>query len=284
MRPADPSIPQHPVISSPHNPAIKQIRQLNQRKARDRTGLFLVEGIRLVAEAIQTGAPIEKLVVAPELLISPFARSLVAQWRDDGGATLEVTSALFKSFAAKEHPQGLAAVVRQRWTPLDAIRCDQALCWVALSAVQDPGNLGTILRTGDAVGSGGVILFGPSADPHDPEAVRAGMGALFAQQITRATLAQVAAWKAAQACMVVGTSGAAQTDYRSLAYRAPLLVLMGSEQHGLSTEEIALCDALVRIPMVGRSDSLNLAVATGVVLYEVFYQRHAPAAGAPRTD
>lgn len=262
-------------ISSLHNPAIKQIRQLQQRKERDRTGLFFVEGIRLVAEAIQTSAALERVVVAPELLVSPYARSLVEQWQRAGGATLEVTAGVFKSFAAKEHPQGLAAVVRQRWITLDEVRFDQALCWVALSAVQDPGNLGTILRTGDAVGSGGVILLGHSTDPYDPEAVRAGMGAIFSQQVVRATLAQLVAWKAAQACMVVGTSGAAQADYRTIAYPSPLLILMGSEQHGLSPDEMALCDALVRIPMVGRSDSLNLAVATGVVLYEVFYQRQA---------
>jgi TrmH family RNA methyltransferase len=265
-------------ISSVHNPAIKQIRQLQQRKERERTGLYFVEGIRLVAEAIQTDAALERVVVAPELLVSPFARSLVEQWQRGGGASLEVTAAVFKSFAAKEHPQGLAAVIRQRWTALDEIRLDQALCWVALAAVQDPGNLGTILRTSDAVGSGGVSLLGHSTEPYYPEAVRASIDAIFAQRVAQATLPQLAAWKQAQACMMVGTSGAAQADYRTYTYRFPLLILMGSEQHGLAPDEMALCDALVRIPMVGRSDSLNLAVATGVVLYEVFHQRqtHAP--------
>ena len=268
------------LISNPQNTTIKRIRSLRQRKEREQSGLCFVEGIRIVAEAIQVGAPITQLVVAPSLLISPFALDLVDKQRRAGTTCLEVSPGVFKSLSTKDNPQGLAAVVRQRWSTLDTLNPEQGLCWVALSGVHSPGNLGTILRTSDAVGSAGVILVGHTTDPYDPEAVRAGMGAIFSQQVVRANLAQVRAWKASHSIFVVGTSDAAASDYRTITYTQPLLLLMGSEQQGLSEEEIELCDAVVRIPMVGRSDSLNLAVATGVVLYEIFYQ-HRGSVGGP---
>jgi TrmH family RNA methyltransferase len=123
------------------------------------------------------------------------------------------------------------------------------------------------------VGGAGLLLLGDSADPYDPGAVRASMGALFALRLARATFDEFAAWKRQRACTVVGTSDAAAQDYRAVAYRPPLVLLMGSERQGLSPDQQALCDAVVSIPMVGRSDSLNLAVATGVMLYEIFNQQ-----------
>jgi TrmH family RNA methyltransferase len=148
-------------------------------------------------------------------------------------------------------------------------------CWVVLDGPQDPGNLGTIARTSDAVGAPGLILLGESADPYDPTALRASMGTMFSQHLVRASRPDFASWKRRQALTVVGTSGTAPTEYRSVEYRPPLLLLMGSERLGLSAEQQALCDLMVRIPMVGRSDSLNLAVATGLLLYEVFHQQRA---------
>jgi RNA methyltransferase, TrmH family len=263
------------IISSRANPTIKEIRSLRERKHREESGLFLVEGIRIVGEAVQAGAPVEQLIVAPDLLASEFARGLVAVERQAGRSCLEVTGEVFRSLSAKDNPQGLAAVVRQRWLALGDIRPAEAPWWVALSGVQDPGNLGTVLRTCDAVGCAGAILLGPTTDPYDPEAVRASMGALFSQCLVRATLPELAAWKAGHGYLAAGTSDKASVDYRAVTYPERLIVLMGSEQHGLSREEQALCAVLVRIPMVGRSDSLNLAVATGVVLYQIFNQRTA---------
>lgn len=259
-------------IASPGNPAIKRIRALRQRKEREESGLFFVEGIRLVGEALQLGAAIDTLVVAPELLTSAFAQDLVAAQARAGGRVLEVTAAVFQSLSQKEGPQGLGAVLRQRWQALDDLRADDGLGWVVLDAVADPGNLGTVLRTADAVGCAGVILLGNTTDPYDPAALRASMGAVFAQGLVRASWEAFAAWKQRRDYPLVGAAGAASADYQAVAYRTPLLLLMGSEREGLSAAQQAFCDYLVRIPMAGRSDSLNLAVATGVVLYEIFNQ------------
>jgi TrmH family RNA methyltransferase len=234
--------------------------------------LFFVEGIRIVAAAAELGADVELCVVAPQLLTSRIGQEVVQTLAGRSVPCLEVTAEVFESISGKEGPQGLGAVVRQRWELLEEVRHGKELCWVALNAVADPGNLGTILRTSDAVGAAGVILLGPTTDPYDPAALRASMGAVFSQRLVRATFPALVAWKQRIGYTLVGTSHAAATDYTSVSYRAPLVLLMGSEREGLSSEQRAACDLTVRIPMVGRSDSLNLAVATAVVLYEIFNQ------------
>jgi len=260
-------------IASRSNPGIKRMRSLRSRAERERTGLFFVEGIQIVVEAVQQNAPIEEMVIAPELLTSAFAQETVQQQKERGVPCLEVTAEVFESLSLKERPQGIGAVVRQRWEKLEQVDAAHRLGWVALEGVQSPGNLGTILRTADAVGAAGVILIGPSTDPYDPTAVRASMGAIFSQRLVRARFEAFAAWKRQTGCRLVGTSPAAATDYRAASYQPPLVLFMGSEQKGLSPEQQALCDLVVRIPMVGRSDSLNLAVATALMLYEIFYQQ-----------
>ena len=261
------------VISSLTNARVKRIRALSNRKERDQTGQFFVEGIRGVTEAIQTGALIDILVVAPELLTSQAGRAIVERQQRRRTPLLEVTADVFESISLRNGYQGLGAVVRQRWEPLAHVRLASELCWVALDAVQYPGNLGTILRTSDAVGGAGIILLGRTTDPYDPLAARASLGAIFSQRLVRTNFAEFAAWKQQHRYMVVGTSAAAATDYREAAYQPPLVLLMGSERRGLSPEQQALCDTMVRIPMVGRSNSLNLAVATGVMLYQIFHQQ-----------
>jgi TrmH family RNA methyltransferase len=263
------------LVNSLNHYSVRRLQRLQQRAERDRTGLFLAEGIRFVAQAIEHDAAIEQLVTAPALLANPFGRKLARELRRAGTPGLEVTPEVFRGLAQAETPQGIAVVVRQRWEPLAPADPGAGLCWVALSAVQSPGNLGTILRTSDAVGGAGAILIGGAVDPYDPAVVRPTMGAIFAQRFTRASLPEFAAWKRCRGCFLVGTSPHGGVDYRSVAYRSPLVLFMGWERRGLSREDRALCDAVVRIPMVGSSDSLNLAVATGVMLYEVFNQRRA---------
>jgi TrmH family RNA methyltransferase len=263
------------VISGKGNPTIRSIRALRHRKERERTGSFFVEGIRLVGEAAELRAKVELCVVAPELLTSGFGQDLVRRLADEGIPCLDVTAEVFRSISSKEGPQGIGAVVKQRWESLEQVELVTELYWVAIDAVQDPGNLGTILRTSDAVGGAGIILLGPTTDPYDPAALRASMGAVFAQRLVRASFGEFAAWKQEHGHRVVGTSGAADLDYRDVGYYSPLVLLMGSEREGLGPERQALCDVVVRIPMVGRSDSLNLAVATGVMLYEIFNQLRA---------
>lgn len=265
-------------IHSLNHARIKQIRALAQRAERDRTGLFFVEGIRNVVDAIQWGATIELLVVAPDLLVNELGRETARRQRREGTPCMEVGADIFKSMSAgislKYGPQGLGAVVRQRWKPLAPVLRLEQQCWIGLDAIQDPGNLGTILRTCDAAGAAGVMLIGRTTDPYDPVAVRASLGAVFSQTLIRTNIAEFAAWKRESGCYVVGTSGAAPSDYRSTGYAPPLVLLMGSERSGLSSELQALCDAMVRIPMVGRGESLNVAVATGIMLYEILHRRH----------
>jgi len=261
------------IISSRSNPAVKAIRALSGRKQRDSSGRFFVDGLHLVAAATQQQAKIETCVVAPELLTSAFGRELARALAHSGAQMIEVTADVFQSLAAKEHGQGLGIVACQRWHDLARVRPEAGQCWVALDTVQYPGNLGTILRTCDAVGGAGVILLGNTTDPYDPAAVRASMGAIFSQRLARASFAEFAAWCRRHRVAVVGTAPAAARDYQAVAYQPPLVLLMGSEPRGLSREQQALCDVMVNIPMVGHSDSLNLAVATGIMLYEVFNQQ-----------
>jgi len=263
------------VITSRANLAVKRIRALQTRKQRVATNQFFVEGIRIVGEAVDTKGSIETLVVAPDLLTSEYGHELVRRAQENGIAVLAVSADVFRGLSDKEGPQGLGAVVQQQWSTLEQCDPRAGLCWIALEQVADPGNLGTIVRTADAVGAAGVILLGPSADPYDPGALRAGMGAVFSQRLVRASWEGLIAWVREHGSSMVGTSDAAALDYREAAYRRPLVLLMGSEREGLSAEQQAACDDLVRIPMVGRSDSLNLAVAAGILAYEVF-DRHYP--------
>jgi TrmH family RNA methyltransferase len=261
------------MITSASNPLIKQVRGLRHHKERRATGLCYVEGLRIVAEALHQGAVIEALLVSPELLISRFGIELVEEARAKGVLVVEVSEKVFKNIALKEGPQGLAAVAHQRWNPLNVVSGERGALWIALSEVADPGNLGTILRTGDAVGASGIILLNDTTDPYDPTAIRASMGAVFSQMLVRCTFEEFAVWRAKNHIPLIGTSDKADKEYRQVKYPEQLVLLMGSERHGLSEEQWRLCDVVVRIPMVGHCDSLNLAVATSIVLYEIFYQR-----------
>jgi RNA methyltransferase, TrmH family len=265
--------PRSTLIDHPHRVEIRRIRSLQTREGRERSGLFFVEGIRFLAEAVRQQVHLETLLVAPEMLAHPFARRLVREQRRNGVPCLEVTPEVFLSLSRAEEAQWVGAVVRQRWEPLAAVDPANDLCWVALETVHTPGNLGTLLRTAEAVGAAGVILIGPGADPHHPACARATMGALFAQRLVRTTMAELTAWKQRHGCTLIGTSPAAVSDYHAIRYPPPVVLFMGGEREGLSRQHQAVCDVVVRIPMVGRADSLNLAVATSVMLYEVFNQR-----------
>ncbi|MDI9566065.1 MAG: RNA methyltransferase [Chloroflexota bacterium] len=260
------------MITSFSNPKIKAIRKLEERKSRQETGLFFIEGLRTVGEAIQTGAPIETLVIAPQLLISTFGQSLLAHPAVQAVETITVSSEVFERIAHKDGPQGIGAIVRQQWHSLNAIPVSSTAVWVALDRIADPGNLGSIMRTADASGCQGIILLGACADPHDPTAVKASMGSIFSLKLVTSDWESFLKWRTGNQIALIGTSDMAPTDYQDITYPRPLVLLMGSERHGLPAEAVAACDALVRIPMQGRADSLNVSVATGIVLYEIYNQ------------
>lgn len=256
-----------PTLTNPRNPHIRQVRQLRQRKVRDATGLFVVEGIRHVGEALAAGAQVEYLCYAPDLLRSPFAYELIREQTARGLHCYALAEDVFRSLAEKENPQGILAVVRRQQLALQALT-PRAHPWlVALANPQDPGNIGTVMRTIDAVGASGLILLDGGADPSHPNAVRASLGALFWMPVVSTSFGEFAPWARAQGYRLYGTSEKGAMDYRAARYPRPLILLMGSEREGLTPEQEAACDTVVRLPMVGRVTSLNLAVATGVMLY-----------------
>jgi RNA methyltransferase, TrmH family len=262
-----------PLITSTANERIKRIRALRMRKTRDETGLAFVEGIRSVVEAVQVEAPLDALVVCPALLKGEPAWAAVATARERGTEVIEVDEAVFRTLSKREGPQGIAATVRQRWERLDEVDPAPGETWVALQSAADAGNIGTIVRTCDATGAAGVILLDHTADPYDPVAMRASTGAVFTTRLVRASFEVFREWARVRGVTVVGTSGTATEDYRTADYGERTVLLMGSERAGLPPEYQAACNLLVSIPMRGRADSLNLAVATALVLYEVLHQR-----------
>lgn len=254
-------------VTSLTNPTVKAVRALHLRKEREESGLFLAEGLKLIGEALEIGHTPRILLYGPEARAVPFLARVAAATEAAGGEVIEVTRDILEKIARRENPQMVIAVFAQRFGELAALAPAAAGCWVALQAVRDPGNLGTIVRTADAAGCGGVILVGDCCDPYSVEAVRATMGSIFAVPLFKATVDDFIAWRAAWPGSVVGTLLTATTDYRAADYRRPTLILMGNEQAGLPPQLAAACDVNVKIPMRGRADSLNLAVATGIMIY-----------------
>ncbi len=259
-------------ITSTSNSLIKEIRKLHHKKARDASGSFYVEGIRAVGEALRTGQDIEYILYSPDLLESKFGNQLVDGLPAGFEGLVEVTPEVFDSFSLKEGPQGLAAVVKQRWSLLEQVS-DTGGLWTAMESIQDPGNLGTILRSCDAAGGKGVVLLEKSTDPFHPSAVRASTGAVFTQKLVKTDLESFIRWKGKTGFPVIGTYCGDVQNYRSYNYPENMILLMGSEQKGLQEEHLALCDALVTIPMAGTVDSLNISVAASIVLFEILHRK-----------
>jgi TrmH family RNA methyltransferase len=255
-------------ITSLQNERVKMIRALHMRKARRENGLFVAEGASLLVTARDAGWKPKILVFLAGSATGGVARDLV-RWAEAAGAErLEVSQAVLAKLAAKENPQTMLGVFEQVWKPLPApITVSGDAVWVGLEAARDPGNLGTIIRTVDAAGASGVALIGASVDPYSHEAVRATMGSIFAVPLYKASVPEFLAWRQGWPGAVVGTLLTASVTHSDADYRRPTMILMGNEQQGLPPEMAALCDVNVKIPMRGRADSLNLSVATGIMIY-----------------
>ncbi len=256
-------------ITSLANPRIKDIRALALAKNRRDSGLFLGEGLKLVTDALEKGWPVRTLIHAAEVAAQPMVQKAAATARARGGDILVVSPAVLGKITRRDNPQMVVGVFEQRLVAPAAITPAPDALWVALEAVRDPGNLGTIIRTVDAVGAAGVILVGETVDPFGVEAVRATMGSLFHVPLARMSVGEFLVWRDRWPGIVVGTHLAARQDYREPAGPGPVLLVMGNEQAGLSDRLAEACDRLVRIPMSGAADSLNLAVATGIMLFEL---------------
>jgi TrmH family RNA methyltransferase len=257
------------LVTSLTNPTVKAARALHLRKERDKSGLFLAEGLKIVLEALDQGFAPKTLLYGKDAASHPLLQRAARETHKARGEVIEVNREILEKVSRRDNPQTVVAIFHQRFATLDDIDPKAAPCFVALEQVRDPGNLGTIIRTADAAGCGGVILIGETVDPFSVETVRATMGSVFALPIARATRAEFLAWRKRWPGSVVGTLLTATTDYRHAEYRNPTLILMGTEQSGLSDEVAAACDVNVKIPMRGRADSLNLAVATGIMIYAV---------------
>ncbi|HEX2802345.1 MAG TPA: RNA methyltransferase [Phenylobacterium sp.] len=254
-------------VTSLTNPTVKAVRALHLRKERDETGRFVAEGLKAVTEGLETGHAPRILLHGAEAGEHPLLRDAAAATLAADGQVIEVTQEILAKVSRRDNPQAVVGVFEQVFRRLDALEPLSAPCWVALHRVRDPGNLGTIIRTADAAGLGGVILVGECCDPYSVEAVRATMGSIFATPLIRASEREFAAWRGNWPGSVVGALLSAQTAHNQAAYARPTLIVMGNEQQGLPPEMAELCDVNVKIPMRGRADSLNLSVAAGIMIY-----------------
>jgi RNA methyltransferase, TrmH family len=266
------------VITSAANPLVKRVRLLGDRKQRRRESAFVVQGVQPVWQAVEARADVEVLIVAPDLLRHPGAAAMVAEQEAAGMPVARLSAELFGRIADRDGPSGLAAIVRSVPLALAGLPAGPDSLFAALHSPGNPGNVGTIIRTVSAAGGAGVILIGPSADPHDPAAVKASMGALFTVPVALAqSAAEFLDWAAARAVTVVAASGRAGVSCWDADLQPPLALLLGSEGAGLPDHVLAAAGLQIAIPMTGTAESLNLAVAAGVLLYEVRRRTGLPA-------
>ena len=260
-------MPRH--VTAFSNETVKRLRSLRDKKARKEEGLFLAEGLRIIAEARDSGRLPEIIMFSAEGARHPLASEIIAATEAAGGDAIETTPDILSKTSGKDNPQMILGAYGQPETSLSAIDRSSAPLWFVAQALRDPGNIGTILRTGDAVGAGGLILIDDSADPYSVEAVRASMGAIFTQKVAKAPWGEFVTWLRAGSGQLVGTSLKATHDYLEVEYTQPCFLLIGNEQQGLPAAYEEECDTLVKIPMAGRADSLNAAIAAAVMAFQV---------------
>ncbi len=251
------------------NPTVKALRALREKKHRKRERRFLAEGLRLLTDARECGHVPEMLVLSDSRDPHPLLAALETEVAAAGGEVIETTPDILSKITGKDNPQAVAGVFAEFDTALTVIDRNRAPIWLVAQALRDPGNLGTMLRTGDAIGAGGLILLDDCADPFSVEAVRASMGAVFTQSIARARWDEFLPWLRTGEGQLVAASLRAAQPYRGAPYAAPCFIMVGNESRGLPEEYELTCDLRVTMPMRGRADSLNAAVAAAVLGYEI---------------
>lgn len=255
-------------VLSAANPTLKLLRSLHAKKHRLETGLFLAEGARCATEAALQGAWPEIVACTAAAIERPAVQGLLEEAARRGARIIRTSEALLTQVTRRDNAQTLVGAYRQRWTALDALA--SARRYVALESIRDPGNLGTILRTADATGAGGVILLEGGCDPFSVEAVRASMGSIFAMPVVRAEVGAFLSWRTQRGITLIGLSLTGPCRMEEVSGSGAACLLMGNEQSGLPAPLEEACDARVRLPMAGAADSLNLAIATGVALYDLW--------------
>lgn len=260
-------------ITSASNPLIKRLRSLERKKGRNETGLFLAEGARLIEQALEKDWHLDTLIVSNSGAERDYVQALAERAQSQGARIIQVPDRLAGSIARKDNPQAVIAAIQQRDLDLSDLPADDPGLWIGLYECRDPGNLGTILRTADCAGAAGVILIETCCDPYSVEAVRASMGSLFDVHLARADFASFNTWRKTAGLSMVAASVNGDTAHVGVDFVRPSLILIGNEQAGLPAQIEAECDTLCLIPMRGGADSLNLAQATGIMLYEGWRQR-----------
>ncbi|MEM0898991.1 MAG: RNA methyltransferase [Pseudomonadota bacterium] len=256
-------------ISSLSNPIVKDLRLLEKKRHREDTNRFVAEGMKLVIDALDLGWSLDTLIYAASKRGDAKIGGLAAKALAKGADILIVPEKVLGAITRRDNPQMVVGVFKRRFAKASAVTDGSGDVWVALDRVRDPGNLGTVIRTIDAVGAKGVILIGDTTDPFSPETVRATMGSIFGVNIIRMAAEDFASFANTWSGRIVGTHMAGETDFRNVDYGGgPTILLMGNEQQGLTDALVEACTDVVRIPQAGRADSLNLAVATAICLYE----------------
>lgn len=260
-------------ITSPTNPRIKSLVRLRTRRERDRTGTFLVEGYREMQRALDAGVELETVFVCEEFFLGSNEPELLEQAVASGSSLIPVASEAFSKAAYRDRPEGLLAIARQFTTDLGGIDLTGSPLVLVAEAIEKPGNLGTMLRTADAAAVSGVIVTDPSTDPFNPNVVRASLGTLFTVPLAVTdTMSAIDHFRLHGVTTVATTPDASQTYYEA-DLTGPVALVVGSEQYGLSRAWLDAADLNVVIPMPGSVDSLNAAMAAGIVLFEAVRQR-----------
>lgn len=258
-------------IKSSQNQWVKLAASLKQKKFRDQSGLFLLEGVRLSEELIASDWNYEFFFVSETFGASERERQLLIQLQDL--ATIyEVPDHLLAKICDTREPQGIAAVARQKQIALSEFSPSKIPLWVLAEGIQDPGNLGTIIRTADAVGCDGVLLV-RCVDHYNPKAVRASMGSLFHLPIFNLSAETALDYLQEQQISLYATSVQDAVVHYKIDWRAPSCIALGSEANGISDEFLARSSQTVHIPMAGQAESLNVSISAAVILYEAVRQR-----------
>lgn len=260
-------------VTSLANPIVKHLRSLALKKYRDEEKLFIVEGLRNASDMLQEKWEPACVAFSAEVKGQDETKALLAACDAAGGLNIEVTREILGKITNRDNAQSLIAVFRQRMGGLEAMEAAQGALWLALEGIRDPGNLGTVLRTADAAGATGVLLLGETCDVFSPEVVRATAGSFARVAVCSASVDAFLSWRAGWTGKVYGTHLQGESDFRAAAYDAPLIIAMGSEHAGLSEALSKACDMLLKIPMKGQTESLNLAVSSALMLYEAMRQK-----------
>ena len=263
-------------ISSVANKLIKEIASLKQRKYRDRQGLFLAEGVRLVEECANAGWPVKMCIYTEDVARRERAQAVIERLSAADCRMVVVSEDIYNKISDTEQPQGIMVILKKRQFSIEQmlLSTDKLPLLVVLDGIQDPGNVGTIIRTADAAGSAGVIALKGSADIYAGKTVRATMGSLFHLPVMEGLSAVGLLQNLKQANIKLLATCLQQSDvYYQANFNCPVAIILGNEGQGISPELINAADACLNIPLIGHAESLNVSVAAGVILYEAVRQR-----------